>query len=216
MIEVNRLYGKDYADNNIDELLQFNIAQTWVTSSGTGSGVLDTTQRFEGVSSLKIENTAPTTDLKITNAVQNTVIDYAGNYALSFMLLKNELDEELTLDVEIFKNAVLLGTETAILGSETDGDPTNNLWVRFQSSANYTFAVSDLVTFTFTLKGKPGTALPLTRLWVDGMMLCDTKRLSKVVPPYTKPTSKIPTLPSADGNYQLTVSSGVYTWTEII
>jgi hypothetical protein len=30
------------------------------------------------------------------------------------------------------------------------------------------------------------------------------------------PASALPALPTADGNYQLTVTSGVYTWTEIV
>lgn len=200
MIQLARTYGKDYSDNSIDPLLQFNESQTWTTSSGTGSGTIDTSQRFEGKSSLKIENTAPTNDLVITNSAQNTLITYDGNYDLSLMLLKNELDEEFTLDVQIFKNAVLLDTQTCVVGSET-ADVTNNKWVRFQSDQSYTLVDTDVLSFTFTLKGKVGTALPLTRLWVDGVMLSDTKRLSAVVPPYTK---------AADYSYGLFTGWAVY------
>lgn len=217
MIQLNRQYSQDYATNSIDYGYSFNSGSNWTVSSGTGTAILDGSQRFEGESSLKIENTDPTNDLITGNSSLSTVINHDGNYNLSLYLLKNEADEVLTLEIQVFKNAVLLDTQDCVLGNEVSADDINNKWVRFQSDQTYAFIDTDVVTVTFTLKGKSGTTLPLTRLWVDGMMLADTKRLSSVTPFYSKPDrfKDLPDLPTGDGNYQLNVNSGLYSWTTI-
>lgn len=213
-----RIYGKDYADNIIDELLQFNRSQTWSITSGTGAASIDTNNLFEGFSSLKIQNTAPTTDFKITNSVQSTVIKNINNYNFSLYLYKDEVDEFFELDVEIFKGLTLIGTESLTIGSETPEEDVNKKWIRFMSPNQYPLEKGDEISFTFTLKAKAGTSLLSSTVFVDGMMLNECNRISQIVPTFTKPNrfKDLPNLPTGDGNYQLTVLDNVYTWTEIL
>lgn len=163
--------SKNYADNIIDPLLSFNTSQTWSVSAGTGSASLDTDILFEGNSSLKLINTAPTTDLTVTNSVQSTSIAFSGDYRHSFYIRKDEADEFMTVEVACFQNAVLFNTQTYVLGSETTEDDRNGYFVRFVSDVDYNFTKGDNITFTFTLKGKAGTALLNTTVWLDGMHL---------------------------------------------
>lgn len=190
MIQINdRKYGKDYADNHIDSLLGFNTVQTWNVTSGTGSAILDTDIVFEGNSSLKIENTDTNTNIELSNSAQNTVIPYAGDFNLSFYTLKNDPNEFFGLDVNIFKNGVFLATAFTVIGSENTEDDINNQWVRYQSSAPYTFAKGDVVTFTLSLGGGSAIGNPTMVAWLDGMMLSATNRQSKVVPTFVVPNS---------------------------
>ena len=210
-------YGKDYADNLIDDLLQFNIPQTWTVSSGTGSASLNTTILFEGKSCLELFNTAPTTDLTVTNSVQSTIIPYGGDFIFSCYLKKKDILNFIDVGIQLFQGAAPLAENVFRLGSEDAEEDFNLDWIRFQSPV-YDFNASDEITIVLTVKGKVGTALSTTTVWADGFMLSDAKRLSLVVPNYNKPDrfKDLPNLPEADGNYQLTVASGVYTWTEII
>ena len=210
--------GKNYQDNIIDTLLSFNEAQTWTVSSGTGSASIDTNILYEGSGSLKLLNTAPTTDLTVTNSVQSTTIPFDSDYLLSLYVRKDEADEFMTLEVQTFQNAVLFNTQTLVLGSETTADDRDGYFVRFMSDVPYNFTKGDDITFTFTLKGKAGTALLNTSVWIGGMMLEPITTDNKMPSEYSKPDrfKNLPNLPTSDGNYQLTVSSGDYTWTEIV
>lgn len=139
MIQLNRQYGKDYADNLIDYQLAFNDPQTWSVTSGTGAADINISKAFQGESCLKIQNTAPTNDLTITNATQSTVIPYASDYKFSMYVLKEEVDEYFSIEVKMFQNAVLVsGSETElVIGSETTDEDVNNKWVRFMFDNSY-------------------------------------------------------------------------------
>jgi hypothetical protein len=190
MIQIGkRDYGKDYADNIIDDLLQFNKVQSWSISSGTGTAALDSTVIFEGLKSLRIQNTLPVADITATNTAQSTNIVIGGDYNLSLYLLKDEVDEFIEVEVGIFKNAAPLTTETFTIGSETTEDDVNDKWVRFMSPLPYALIKGDEITFTFSIKGKAHTVLPTTTVFIDGIMLNINNGLSKVVPCYTKPTA---------------------------
>ena len=184
---VNRQNGQNYSDNVIDDLLAFDREQTWTVSSGTGSATIDDELFYEGNSSLQIFNSAPTTDLVVTNAVQNTLIKQDGAFGLSLYLRKEQPNEFMTLEVNVFKNAVLFNTQTFVLGSETTADDIDSKWQRFDTYVDYAFSKHDVVTFTFTLKGKVGTALLNTTIWVDGLMLYYKERNNVIPPSYVPP-----------------------------
>lgn len=182
--KIDRLNGQNYSDNLIDNLLSFNESATYSVSSGTGSAIIDTSVAFKGNSSLKIQNTDPTNDLVITQSTQNSIITQTGVYGVSLFILKTEVDEFMTLELRVFQNAVLFDTQTFVLGSETTEDDINNTWVRFDCFEDYNFVVNDKVTFTWNLKGKAGTSLLNTTIWVDGMMIYRKSRLNNIPPSY--------------------------------
>jgi hypothetical protein len=186
MILLDRDYGKNYADNIVDYLLSFNEASTWTAASGTGTAVRDVDVVFAGAGSLRINNTAPTTDLVVTNSVQSTAIVASGTYQISAYFRKNEPDEIISGAMLIYKNAVLLATETFSLGSETTADDVNGVWQRFQTNNNYSLIKGDVLTFQFRLDGKVGTLLTDTTLWVDGVMVNAAERENFIVPAYTE------------------------------
>jgi hypothetical protein len=221
MINIDRTYGKDYAANLIDQLLGFNTAQNWTVSSGTGLVNLNSNFYFEGVSSLKIENTDPVNNISITNSAQSTLVKTTGNYDFSLYALKSEVNTAMTLTVNVFKDAVLLETSNLVLGSTTASDDIDQKWVRFQSETNYSLTAGDIITFTFVLNGIAGTGKTSISIYLDGLMFNSKERISLVVPEYVKPLAflnrlgTIPVAPTGDGNYQLTVASGGYSWTLI-
>lgn len=215
-VQVTRDNGRNYADNIIDPLLGFNTAQTW-TATGSGSASLDTNLFFFGDSSLKMVNTAPTTDLVVTNSVQSTIIPFDDDYQFSFYMRKDEPNEFMTLEVKIFEGISVFNTQTFVLGSETAEDDVNDVWARFVSDTTYNFSKGNEITFTFNLKGKARTALPNTTVWIDGLMLNNASRLNAFPPYYSKPDrfKDLPDLPTSDGVYGLNVSGGTYTWNEL-
>lgn len=218
MIQLSNKYGQNYADNLIDYLLTFNEASTWTAASGTGTATRDLDNPYQGTASLKLNNTAPTTDLVATNSVQSSPMPFGGTYQISGYFKKAQPLVEISGAMLIYKNAVLLATEEFTIGSTVADDDVDDAWVRFQTSNNYSFVKGDVITFQFRLDGIVGTGLTDTDLWVDGIMINNAERQDFAVPVYTIPErlSKIPLPPTADGNYQLTVLSGVYTWTEIV
>ena len=210
--------GANYSDNIIDPLLAFDVNQTWAIPSGSGTASLDTNNPYVGVSSLKLTNTDPVNDLTATNSSQSTIIPYDGEYMPSLYLRKDEALEFMTLEFQVFQNASGLAVQTFVLGSEDSDTDVDGIYKRFNTNVIYSFTKGDEITFTFTLKGKAGTLLTSTSIWIDGMML-ESMNTSNMFPSeYSKPDrfKNLPNLPTADGNYQLTVSSGDYTWTEIV
>lgn len=186
----------NYADNLIDPYLTFDEVQSWTVSSGTGLAATDTQYAFNGVNSLKIQNTDPTNDIVITNSTQNTVFTRKlDNCALSFYLLKSDASFEYTGEVKIFKNAVLLDTQTFTLADTEDG-----AWYRFMSDTTYSFVITDVITFTFQLDGIVGHG-GTSNLWIDGLMLyVADDRLDYMPPIYTLPISE----PVTPTNYSIT------------
>ena len=218
-IKVDRINGQNYAENIVDSLLLFDNG-SWTTVSGTGTAVLDTNNKFVGVSSLDIENNVPSSDYVVSNSSQNTVIDSPGDFQLSWYIKKDIPLEVREGAVLIYKNAVLLDTQEFSIGS-TDADyDDNDIWIRFQSDATYTLSKTDVITFQFRLDATTTSELT-TFIYIDGVMLNQAKRNNAIVPFYTKPNSvlnrldELPDLPTVDGSYQLTVSSGTYTWVAI-
>ena len=169
-LDINRA-GINYRDNLIDPLLSFNTSQTWTVSSGTGSAGLDNNTLYEGDSSLKIINTDPTNDLVVTNSVQSSVIPYDGDFRLSFYMRKDEPLEFMTLEVVTFQNASPFNTQTFVLDTDAGGNDIDGIFQRFAADVDYNFTKGDDITFTFNLKGKAGTLLLNTTVWVDAMQL---------------------------------------------
>lgn len=188
MIHTNRK-GVNYAENLIDSYLTFENSQTWTVSSGTGSGVNSNEQSFYGIKSLKIQNTAPTTDLVVTNAIQNTVItNKTVDAQLSFYVYKDSASDEFSGNVKIFKNAVLLDTQTWTLEDSQD-----EKWYRFVSDQIYSLNTLDVITFTFQFDGDAGFVGAKT-IYIDGLMLNPTERLDFAPPIYTHPLDTLQTI----------------------
>ena len=218
--EIKRKNGDNYADNIVNPALSFNTG-TWTVASGTGTAMLDADNVFQGEKSLKIENTTPVSSITVTNSSQDTTIDIAGSYQLSWHIKKNIAQEVREGAVLVYKNTVLLDTQSFTLGSTTEDEDDNDTWLRFQGDQTYTFIKGDIITFQIRLSGATTTELT-TALYVDGLMLNQAGRKNSIVPDYVIPKDminrleNIPAPPTADGNYQLTVASGVYTWTTIV
>lgn len=190
MVQLDRA-GLNYADNLVDYLLTFNESSTWTIASGTGTATRDLDNPFSGVASLKINNTAPTTNLTVTNSVQSSVIPFASTFQITCYVKKVEPLEELTGAMLIYKNAVLLATESFSVGSEVVEEDITNEWARFQTSNNYVLAKNDVITFQFRLDGIVGTPLTDTTIWIDGIMINDALRQDFAVPIYVPAVKSI-------------------------
>jgi len=183
MIKTTRK-GVNYADNLLDPYLGFNEDGTWSATAGTGSGTHSDTFVFFGDKSLKLQNTVPTTDLTVTNSIQNTVINLKGSSAyLSFYVYSQSNADDLSGSVEVFVNAISVGSQSWSLLSTEFGE-----WYRFVSDQPYTLSLADVVTFKFTFDGDAGYVGTKT-VFIDGMMLNDTARVDNgvAVPLFTAP-----------------------------
>ena len=218
--QINRLNGQNYAENLVNDALSFNDG-IWNISSGTGTASLVFSDYIEGNTSLRIQNNTPVSDITVTNSSQDTIVPTDGDYQISLFLKKNIANEVRTVDVLVYEDSVLLDTQSCVLGSTDASDDVNDVWQRFQLDQNYSFSKASVITFQFVLKGV-ATSEPTTFVYIDALMLNIADRGNTIVPSYVKPNSElnrlsdIPAPPSADGNYQLNVLGGVYTWTEII
>ena len=183
-------YSKEQRENIVDSLLGFNEAQTWSVSGGTGSASIDTNLAYEGNSCLSLLNTAPTTDLTVTNAVQSTSILFTGDYQVSLRLRKDVVDQFLTLEMKTFVGATDFNTQTFVLGSETTADDLslNDAWITFTANIPFNLSKGNIVTFTFNLKGKAGTALANTTLKIDGFKLEQIDAQNMFPSEYSRPT----------------------------
>ena len=187
-IKLNRINGQNYADNIIDYLLFFDEG-TWTIASGTGTSLLDTNNPYVGLSSLRVENNVPASTITATNSTQNTAITGDGGlYQLSWYAKKDIAEEVRSGSVLIYKNAVLLDTQTFSLGDESASADKNDQWFRFQSDNTYNLAKNDIITFQFRVN-EATTAELTTFIYFDGVMLNRAERLNTIVPYYTKPTS---------------------------
>jgi hypothetical protein len=177
MIQINRI-GTQYSDNVIDPLLSFNTPQTWNVTSGTGSATISTDSSFEGQTCLKLENTDAKNDLVVTNTAQNTVITASGSYGLSFYLNKKTAVNTVG-NVKIFKNGVLLATETI------PNFDALNTWLLFTTEDKYNLAKNDIITFTFQMDGDGVTSVKA--LLIDGLKLFKYSTNQLIPTFYTKP-----------------------------
>lgn len=216
-ILIDRVNGQNYAENVVNPALSFN-GGTWTVASGTGTGTLDTTNPFLGSSSLKVENTDTANDIRVTNASQDSTIEYAGDYQISWFAKKDIAQEVRSGKILIYKNAVILSTQSFSIGSVTASDDINDVWLRFQADTVFTLAKSDVITFQIEVDGVT-TSEPTTFMLFDGFMINKAGRNNTIAPNYVQPNDtinrliNIPAPPTADGTYQLNVASGVYTWT---
>lgn len=184
-ISIDRLNGQHYADNIANFALSFNNG-SWTVAGGTGSVALDTNNKVEGLSSLRIQNNVVSSPITVTNSNQNTVIGLAGDYQISWYLKKDIAQEVRNVNVLIYEDAVLLDTQPCVLGS-TDADlDFNNIWHRFQSTQTYTFSKGSVITFQFQLLGAT-TAELTTFVYVDALMINQAGRKNAIVPYYGKP-----------------------------
>lgn len=184
MIQINRT-GNNYSGNLIDDYLTFNSSGTWIVV-GTGSASHSSDHAFEGTQCLKIQNTAPTSDIVATNNTQNTTIKLkTASCGLMFYLYKESDSDIFSGSVEIFKNAVSLGVENFELAADQDAQ-----WYKFITKNTYDFVLDDVVTFKFTFNGDVGFTGTKT-LYVDGMHLYDKKRLDTAPPLYEAPPCPI-------------------------
>lgn len=181
----NRQNGQNYAENLVDSVLLFDEG-TWTIASGTGTASLDTNNIYVGNKSLKVENNVVGSAIVATNSVQNTVIGLGGAHQISFYAKKDIALEVRSFSLLIYKNAVLLDTQTFSIGSTDGKEDINNKWVRFQCNTSYTFAKGDVVTFQFRINSATTSELT-TFLFFDGFMLNRDERLNKIAPIYDKP-----------------------------
>jgi len=213
MIQTNQT-GKSQSDNIIDELLTFNESSTW-NSVGTGSATVSVANYFNGSGSLYIENNIPGQDLTVSNSTQATTIGIDGSYWLSLVFYKNLPDIELEGEVQIFKNSVIYNTQTFTFGSETTADDTNEIWARFVADQPFTFTKQDVVTFSFKINGITAYTLPSSGMFIDGIKLERNDANNPFPTAYSAPErlKALPAPPLADGDYKISVVSGVVTWT---
>jgi hypothetical protein len=188
-VELNRRNGQNYSENIIDPLLLFNDG-TWTIASGTGTATINRNTYYVGSGSLKIENNVPASDIVVTNSTQSTIIDTNNNYQLSWFVRKDITEEVRDGAVLIYKNAVLLDTQTFSVGSTVADDDIDNEWVRFQSTNEYSLLKSDEITFQFKLDGTTTTELT-TFIFVDGLMLNANTRKNIFCPSYVLPKESI-------------------------
>ena len=215
MIQTNQT-GKSQSDNIIDELLTFNETSTW-TGTGGGSAIVTTANYFNGSGSLYIENSVPGQDATVTNSTQATTIGIDGSYWLSLVFYKNLPDVELQGEVQIFKNGVSYNTQSFIFGSKTTDDDINEVWARFVADQPFTFVKQDVITFSFKLNGIPVYTSPTSGMFIDGIKLERNDANNPFPTAYSTPErlKALPAPPSADGDYKISVVSGVVTWTTV-
>lgn len=174
--------GNHYSDNLIDSLLSFNIPSTW-TVTGTGTAALDNGVYFEGSGSLKVTNNDyQNTDLTANNTSQSTIIPFDGEYDFS-LYLKKTLDEDMSIDVEIYNNASLI-YDTTFDFSEDYIDE----WTCFITNENFSLSEDDEITFKFKINSNASSAKSLTSLWVDGLHFYNKER-NQIEPPRFNPVS---------------------------
>ena len=215
MIQTNQT-GKSQSDNIIDELLTFNETSTW-TGTGGGSAIVTTANYFNGSGSLYIENSVPGQDATVTNSTQATTIASDGSYWLSLVFYKNLPDVVLDGEVQIFKNGVSYNTQSFVFGSKTTDDDTNEVWARFIADQPFTFTKQDVITFSFKIDGIPAYTSPTSGMFVDGIKLERNDANNPFPTAYSAPErlKALPAPPSADGDYKISVVSGVVTWTTV-
>lgn len=179
MIKIDR-YSEIYTDNIIDPLLSFDNTSTWTVSSGTGSAVVSNDYSFYGANSLKLQNTVPTTDLIVTNSVQNTVpTSKLGDYGFMLSLFKGSETENLNVEVNIYKNAVFLDKQNAIIEDK-------DKWISFVSDEYYSLADSDEIKFTFSILFDPAFTGTKT-VYIDGIKMYKKADEAFAPPTYSPP-----------------------------
>ena len=192
MFRQTRKNGNNYADNVIDSLLSFEQDQTWSSTIGTGTARTNNSLAFEGNKSLFIQNTDPTNDLEVTNTAQSTIIPVGGTFQLSCYLRKDDLNQQYTGHIEIFRNGTTYSTQSFEFGndgSDPEDPDTNEVWTRFVSDIPLEFLKNDEITIKIQLDGIVGYLGATTDLQVDGIMLNLNNRNNKMPPIYTKPVN---------------------------
>ncbi len=181
MIQINDR-GLNTSQNVIDSLLDFNTSSTWTTIGvGIGNAVISNIDYFDGVSSLKINNTDYfTSDLVVSNSTQNTVIKKNGVFDFS-LYLKKELAEDLTFNVEIFKNASSVYNEDFVINADKV-----NVWTSFITNENFAFIKDDVITFRFTLKANLSSSTKDVTVFLDGLHIYNKERNQLEAPIYSK------------------------------
>lgn len=188
-IKIDRQNGQNYAENIANSALSFNSG-TWTVASGTGTSTISPSTYFEGVSSLRLQNNVPASDLTVTNSNHTTVIGIDGNYQISLHLRKDVALEQRQLDVLVYQNAVLLDTQSCLVGSADADLDDNDEWVRYQLGSGYALNKLDEITFQFVLKGT-ATAEPTTIMFIDALMINPAERGNLIVPYYAPPIETV-------------------------
>ena len=188
---IDRLNGQNFADNIVNSALYFD-AGTWTVVQGTGNVTLDANEALSGNRSLKITSTTPSTDVLVSNAVQDTEIVLSGDYQLTWFAKKNIAQELRGGTVLIFQNGSPLDTQSFEIGSTVAEDDINDTWVRFQTDTNYNFTKGDVITFQFGLSAAT-TSQTSTFINFDGVMLNKADRNNGIAPSYIYPISSINT-----------------------
>lgn len=202
MIYTNRI-GSVYSDNIIDPLLTFETPSTWTVSSGTGTAGISTDHSFQGNSSLRIINNDVVNSITVTNSAQETVVEKKfDDFQLMMFLRKEHPLVKVTGNVKIFKNAVLLDTQTFTLGDTVADTDQDGGWFQFVSDRSYYLELNDVVTFTFTVYGITGSGLTTSYLYIDGIKLFATNRNQLSPTFYTPPIQTIPKQIFGSYNYQ--------------
>lgn len=179
--------GKNHSKNLIDSILSFNKTSTWTLSSGAGSAVCSTEDSFDGLQSLKLNNTDLSTLFIATNSIQSTVINKTGDYGFVISVKKNHPLEVIDLKVNIYKNATLEYSDGFSIGSATDSSlDDNNIWVRYMVDDILKLSATDVITFTFEQEVRT-SALTETTVYVDGLHLYAMDSVDTLPPLYSEP-----------------------------
>jgi len=187
-------FGNNYADNLLSYKMLFDNTDTWTVNSGTGSANTTLGNAFVGDKCLKIQNTDVVNDITVTNTTHATTINSTMTCGLSFYLYKKQALQAVIGNIKIFKNAVLLDTQTFTLGTDNADTDEDSVWVRFMSDQSYNFIKGDVITFTFTVDGIVGSQLCTLDLYIDGMMLYPMVRIIYVIPIYTRHVATLQTI----------------------
>jgi len=204
---IDRLNGQNFADNIVNSALYFDSG-TWTVVQGTGNVTLDANSALSGNKSLKITSTTPSTDVLVSNAVQDTNIVLSGDYQLTWFAKKNIVQEVRSGAVLIFQNGSPLNTQSFEIGSTVAEDDDNDTWVRFQTDTNYTFTKGDVITFQFGLSAATTSELS-TFINIDGVMLNQADRKNGIAPAYNKSRNTLELFGVYDYNDSSTILSPI-------
>ena len=204
---IDRLNGQNFADNIVNSALYFDTG-TWTVIQGTGNVILDGNEALSGNKSLKITSTTPSTDVLVSNAVQDTNIVLSGDYQLTWFAKKNIAEEIRGGAVLIFQNGAPLDTQTFEIGSTVAEDDINDTWVRFQTDTNYNFTKGDVITFQFGLSAAT-TSQSSIFINIDGVMLNKADRNNGISPAYNKSRNSLELFGIYDYNDSSTSSSPI-------
>ena len=91
------------------------------------------------------------------------------------------------------------------------------VWARFIANQPFAFSKQDVITFSFKINGIPSYTSSFSGMFIDGIKLERNAANNLFPTAYIAPErlKSLPAPPSVDGDYKISVVSGVVTWTTV-